>query len=74
MTRGRGDLLISRALRRIGCAPAVLRAKVRDSRIMAARVATWPRWPRLLGGLDEMPGGTGGVWFAVTVRSVPPRR
>ena len=69
-------------LRRIGSgAPAVLRAKVRD--VVAG---LWPRgwqrgrdWPRLLGGLDEMRrlgveweyGGTGGVWFAVTVRSVP---
>ena len=58
-----------------------LRAKLRD--VVAG---LWPRgwqrgrdWPRLLAGLDELRrlgvewehGGTGGVWFAVTVRSVP---
>ncbi len=75
-------LAVPPELRRIGSgAPAVLRAKVRD--VVAG---LWPRgwqrgrdWPRLLGGLDEMRrlgveweyGGTGGVWFAVTVRSVP---
>ena len=61
--------------------PIPLRAKLRD--VVAG---LWPRgwqrgrdWPRLLAGLDELRrlgfewehGGTGGVWFAVTVRSVP---
>ena len=61
--------------------PIPLRAKLRE-----VVEGLWPRgwqrgrdWPRLLAGLDELRrlgvewehGGTGGVWFAVTVRSVP---
>ena len=69
-------------LRRVGYGPpAALRCKLRD--VVAG---LWPRgwnrgrdWPRLLAGLDELRrlgvewehNGTGGVWFAVTVRSVP---
>ena len=67
--------------RRNDGSPIPLRAKLRD--VVAG---LWPRgwqrgrdWPRLLAGLDELRrlgvewehGGTGGVWFAVTVRSMP---
>ena len=67
--------------RRNDGSPIPLRAKLRD-----VVTGLWPRgwqrgrdWPRLLAGLDELRrlgvewehGGTGGVWFAVTVRSVP---
>ena len=67
--------------RRSDGSPIPLRAKLRD--VVAG---LWPRgwqrgrdWPRLLAGLDELRrlgvewehGGTGGVWFAVTVRSMP---
>ena len=69
-------------LRRVGYGPpASLHARLRD--VVAG---LWPRgwhrardWPRLLAGLDELRrlgvewehDGTGGVWFAVTVRNVP---
>ena len=69
-------------LRRAGYGPPVsLHAKLRN--VVAG---LWPRgwqrgrdWPRLMAGFDELRklgvewdhDGTGGVWFAVTVRSVP---
>ena len=68
-------------LRRTGGPPVSLHARLRE--VVAG---LWPRgwqrnrdWPRLLAGLDELRrlgvewehDGTGGVWFAVTVRSVP---
>ena len=75
-------LAVPPELRRVGYGPpAALRCKLRD--VVAG---LWPRgwqrgrdWPRLLAGLGELTrlgvewehGGTGGVWFAVTVRSIP---
>ena len=75
-------LAVDPDLRRIGHGPPVpLRCTLRD--VVAG---LWPRgwqrnrdWPRLLAGLGELArlgvewehGGSGGVWFAVTVRSIP---
>ena len=75
-------LAVPPELRRVGYGPpANLHARLRE--VVAG---LWPRgwqrgrdWPRLLAGLDELRklgvewdhGGAGGVWFAVTVRSVP---
>ncbi|MDE0229995.1 MAG: hypothetical protein OXJ62_14180 [Spirochaetaceae bacterium] len=75
-------LAVPPELRRAGYGePANLHARLRD--VVAG---LWPRgwqrgrdWPRLLAGFDELRRlgveweheGIGGVWFAVTVRSVP---
>ena len=75
-------LAVPPELRRVGYGPpATLRCTLRE-----VVSGLWPRgwqrgrdWPRLLAGLGELArlgvewehGGTGGVWFAVTVRSIP---